>query len=82
MGYLEIIRYHTYIIWTDDDHYAKIRVLSTDLATGRITFQWAYQTSQSDLGQRELSPAQPKEKPVHGSDYLRRPVMISNVEAR
>jgi hypothetical protein len=33
---------HTYVIWTFDNHYAKIRV--TNITNDRITFDWAYQT--------------------------------------
>ena len=43
LGYVEIIINHTYIIKTDDNHYAKMRVLNTD-GTG-VQFQWAYQTA-------------------------------------
>ena len=32
---------HTYIIWTWDNHYAKIRVNA--ISSERIVFDWAYQ---------------------------------------
>lgn len=32
---------HTYVIWTWDNHYAKIRI--TNITSERITFDWAYQ---------------------------------------
>lgn len=32
---------HTYILWTWDDHYAKVRINS--ITSGRIDFDWAYQ---------------------------------------
>lgn len=32
---------HTYVIWTWDDHYAKLRVVS--LSSNRLVFDWAYQ---------------------------------------
>lgn len=32
---------HTYVIWTWDNHYAKMRV--TDLSSNHVTFDWAYQ---------------------------------------
>ena len=53
LGYVEAIEWHTYIVWTWDDHYAKVRI--TDISpSGAVSFQWAYQTVQSNL---ELAPA-------------------------
>ncbi len=49
LGYVEVVIGHTYIIKTDDNHYAKMRVLETDGAGVRL--QWAYQT---DLNNPEL----------------------------
>ena len=49
LGYVEVIVGHTYIIKTDDNHYAKMRVLETDGAG--VRFQWAYQT---DINNPEL----------------------------
>ncbi len=40
---------HTYVIWTWDNHYAKVRI--TNITRERITFDWAYQTAE---GNREL----------------------------
>ncbi len=40
---------HTYVIWTWDNHFAKVRVKS--ITNERIVFDWAYQTSE---GNREL----------------------------
>lgn len=37
---------HTYVVWTYDDHYAKIRVAS--MSAGRVTFDWAYQLQKSN----------------------------------
>lgn len=51
LGYAEIILGHTYVIWTEDDHYAKVRVISLNEATGTVTFQWAWQ---SQAGNPEL----------------------------
>lgn len=68
LGYVELIVGHTYIIWTNDLHYAKMRVDAIDDPLGRVSFQWAYQT---DTDNPELAPALPGgEKPKHGSDYL------------
>ncbi|MBD3219371.1 MAG: hypothetical protein GF310_13950 [candidate division Zixibacteria bacterium] len=43
IGYEEIILGHTYIIWTWDNHYAKLRVTSIDYDNFRVRFDWAYQ---------------------------------------
>lgn len=48
LGYYEIVEGHTYIIWTEDDHYAKIRVTSmTDIT---VTFDYAYQAADGWVG--------------------------------
>ncbi len=39
--YLEAVPGHTYVIWTADNHYGKIRV--STVAADRMTFDWAYQ---------------------------------------
>jgi hypothetical protein len=49
LGYVECIAGHTYVIWTDDDHYAKMRVNLVN--TNYVEFDWAYQT---DAGNPEL----------------------------
>lgn len=36
-----VIPGHTYVIWTWDNHYAKIRV--TEVSASRVKFDWAYQ---------------------------------------
>ena len=50
---------HTYIIWTWDDHYAKVRVAG--LSPSRVTFDWIYQLRPSTpllkLGRAERAPA-------------------------
>lgn len=33
---------HTYVIWTFDNHYAKVRI--SNITSDRITFDWAFQT--------------------------------------
>jgi len=49
LGYVECIPGHTYVIWTDDDHYAKMRISA--LNTNFVEFDWAYQTA---VGNPEL----------------------------
>jgi len=62
VGWVEVIPGHSYIIWTADNHFAKLRVkkITGDL---KIDFDWAYQV---DPGNPELAP-----RPPHGKDYLR-----------
>ena len=48
---VEIIEGHTYAIWTDDNHFAKMR--ANTVGTTRVIFQWAYQT---DEGNTQLKP--------------------------
>ena len=62
-GWFEVICFHTYVIWTDDFHYAKIRV--TNIGDHHIVFEWAYQI---DAGNRELKP-----KVERDDNYLRHP---------
>jgi hypothetical protein len=62
-GWLEVILHHTYIIWTDDNRYAKIRITGT--GTNQILFNWAFQ---EDFGNRELKP-----RIERAPDYLRNP---------
>jgi hypothetical protein len=43
----EAIVGHTYVVWTVDDNYAKIRV--REVGADRIKFDWAYQTTKSNI---------------------------------
>ena len=43
---------HTYVIWTWDNHYAKIRV--SNITNERVVFDWAYQVAE---GERQLKPS-------------------------
>ena len=52
LGFSELILGHTYVIWTADNHFAKMRALSRN-ASGSVTFQWAWQ---SVAGNPELVP--------------------------
>jgi len=47
--YTEAIIGHTYVIWTWDNHYAKIRI--KNITRERMVFDWAYQLAE---GNREL----------------------------
>jgi hypothetical protein len=49
-GWAEAIPGHTYVVWTRDDHYAKIFVQGVD--TEAVDLYWAYQV---DRGNQELS---------------------------
>jgi hypothetical protein len=43
---VEAIPGHTYVLWTWDSHYAKVRV--KDVTPSRMTFDWAYQVAQAN----------------------------------
>jgi len=62
LGYVEAIVGHTYVVWTNDDHYAKIRINSMT-ASGALTFTWGYQTAVANL---ELAPPM---RPEHDEEY-------------
>jgi len=65
LGYEEVILGHAYIIWTADNHYAKIRV--ENIGANSVGLAWAYQT---DPGNGELKLLPPgttnkkQEKPI------------------
>jgi hypothetical protein len=63
IGWCEAIVGHTYVFWTADNNYAKIRV--TAINSENIIFDWAYQVA---TGNPELKPKVP-----HPADYLRHP---------
>jgi hypothetical protein len=44
--YAEAIVGHTYVVWTWDDRYAKVRV--KELSGSQLVFDWAYQTAKSN----------------------------------
>jgi hypothetical protein len=52
LGYVEAIEGHTYIVWTEPDNYAKVRITSIT-PLGTISFTWGYQTDEDNL---ELAP--------------------------
>jgi len=70
VGWLELIEFHSYIIWTADDHYATIRVEATDSDPNQlsINIRWAYQT---DEGNPELKRGLVT-RPQHGANYGKR----------
>jgi hypothetical protein len=51
---VELIGGHTYIIWTWDDRFAKVRV--TGIEDDHVVLEWAYQTSEDDWERRQLAP--------------------------
>ncbi len=68
LRYFELIEGHTYVFWTRDNHYAKVRVLS--LTASSVNIEWAFQT---DAGNPELVQSiVKKEKPVHSANYLKK----------
>jgi hypothetical protein len=62
VGWVELIAGHSYIIWTRDGHYAKMRVTEFIRSYG-VVFDWAYQTKWDE---HELAP-----RPPHAENYLR-----------
>lgn len=60
-GSAVVIYGHTYVVWTENNHFAKLRAV--EVATTWARLDWAYQV---DPGNPELV------KPAHGSDYGRR----------
>lgn len=46
LGWVELIRGHSYIVWTQDNHFAKFRV--TEIAPDFVKFDWAYQIDQGN----------------------------------
>ncbi len=47
LKYVEAIKGNTYIIWTYDNHFAKIRI--NNIYTDHIEFDWAYQTASGNV---------------------------------
>ncbi len=62
-GWLEVILGHTYVVWTADNHFAKVRV--TAINSQNVIFDWAYQVA---IGNPELKPLVER-----SDDYLRLP---------
>jgi hypothetical protein len=62
LGWVEAILGHSYIIWTRDNHFAKLRIGEFCKCYG-IVFDWAYQVAE---GNPELAP-----RPPHKDGYLR-----------
>lgn len=57
LRFYEVLDGHTYIIWTQDDRYAKVRILSQTATT--VTFEYAYQNGAArdgSGGEPELAP--------------------------
>jgi hypothetical protein len=68
VGWLEIIEGHTYVIWTDDGHFAKMRAQSVNPKS--VTFEWAYQTAPNNP--ELVAGPDSLRKPVHGPEYLQK----------
>lgn len=73
VGWVEVIRGHTYIIWTWNDHYAKLRVEGI-VGDTKIYFDWAYQVAP---GNQELTP-----RPSREENYLRAAMTLSKDSER
>lgn len=64
--YVEAKIGHTYVIWTWDNHYAKVRI--SNIVNGRMVFDWAYQLVE---GNRELKAVVSGIRKVTHSEILR-----------
>jgi hypothetical protein len=53
---VELIEGHTYILWTWDDHFAKIRVTRVPDEADYVVLEWAYQLSADEWERRQLAP--------------------------
>ena len=60
---------HTYVIWTWDNHFAKIRV--KNITTERIVFDWAYQLVSGNI---QLKPGVRR---IHGTNRM--PLQITSI---
>ncbi len=64
----EAIVGHTYVIWTWDDHYAKVRV--REVSSTRVVFDWAYQTAASNTELRVHRAVRERRGPLERSSGL------------
>jgi hypothetical protein len=64
---VEAIVGHTYVLWTWDDHFAKVRI--REITSSRVTFDWAYQVAKSN----------PELKRSLSADGSRKPLVRSSV---
>jgi hypothetical protein len=71
-GWLEIIEGHTYVVWTRDGHFAKIRTYQ--LNSNSVLFTWAYQT---DFDNPELVAPALTSKPSHKPGYLNKSAVLT-----
>ncbi len=60
-GTVEVVPGHTYVVWTRNDHFAKVHATSAD--GGVLRFDWGYQV---DRGNPELGPRPPRETVPQG----------------
>lgn len=67
VGYYELIEGHTYVIWTAENHYAKVRIEQINQDYVRI--RWGFQVDQGNL---QLAP-----RPPHNEESLRDKIDMS-----
>lgn len=63
----KVIPGHTYVIWTWNNHFAKVRVKS--ITSERVVFDWAYQLQE---GNKQLKPVFKTEREKLSSPYIRK----------
>ena len=64
-----IVPGHTYVIWTWDDHYAKLRV--TSASADRVVFDWTYQLQPSNTRLKRTCPGS-RDALTGGAGFLER----------
>lgn len=66
LPWVELVKGHTYVLWTWDNHFAKLRAAQFN-PSGSVTFEWAWQV---DPGNPQLVPALGSlTRPRHDSGY-------------
>ncbi|MCP4633071.1 MAG: hypothetical protein GY855_09110 [candidate division Zixibacteria bacterium] len=55
LGYVEVIRGHSYVIWTADNHFAAFRVTSLNVNALSVSFDYAYQPDEGN-GELKILP--------------------------
>ena len=58
--YVEAIVGHTYVIWTFDNYYAKVRI--TNITADRLVFDWAFQTVRGETQLKTSAKERPSKR--------------------
>jgi hypothetical protein len=78
LGYVELLIGHTYVVWTSDNHFAKVRVVEINVSSGFVRFEWAWQVA---IGNPELvAPPPGTMRPEHDPGFMNK--QQSAIDAR